>query len=78
MNNPLQWLFVTVMTIVTVLSIFWLADVLLMGLISLIVAIFDYDRAGLTFKYGISLLFGIELVFTLFAVLKNNNEGDKE
>ena len=75
--KSLKWLFVVVMTTITVLSLFLLADILLMGIISLIISLFSSD-AMQVFKWGINILFGIELALTIPAVITSRNEGDKE
>ena len=77
MEHLKQW-FVFIMTTITVLVIFLVADTILMGLITLIIAIFSKDTAMQVFKYGMMILFGIEFLFSIPAVIKSRNKGDKE
>lgn len=74
--KSLKWLFVVVMTTITVLSIFLLADIVLMGIIALIISPFS-QNAMQVFKVGIAVLFCIEFLLTIPAVIKSRNEGDK-
>lgn len=70
----MKWLFVTIMTAFTVLSIFLLADIIFMGVVALFISIFNSDLAIQYFKNGVSLLFGIEFVLTLYALIKNKSK----
>lgn len=73
-----KWWFVVIMTTLTVLSIFLIADLVLMGIISLIITIFDKASAVQVFKWGMAILFSIEFLLTIPAVIKSRNEGGKE
>ena len=75
--KSLKWWFVVIMTTITMLSIFLLADIILMGIISLIISLFS-SNALQVFKWGIAILFGIEFLLTILAVIKSRKEGDEE
>ena len=74
--KSMKWWFVFVMTTVTVLIVFAIADFILAGLIALAVSIWDNVTALQTFKWAFSLLFLIESVLTVPAVIKSC-KGDK-
>ena len=76
--KSLKWWFVVIMTTLTVLAIFLLADTVLMGLIALIISLFNKAGAMQVFKWGVAILFGIEFLLTIPAVLKSRKEGDEE
>ena len=76
--KSLKWWFVFVMTVLTVLAIFFLADSILMGVIAIVISLFDKVVAMAVFKWGVAILFSIETLLTIPAVIKSRNEGDKE
>lgn len=76
--KSLKELFVLTMTTITVLAVFLLSDLAIMGIVSGIVMIFSREVAMSVFKWGVAVMFGIELLFTIPAVIKSVKEGDKE
>lgn len=69
--KPVKWWFVFVMTVLTMLIVFAIADIILAGLIALAVSIWDIMTAFQTFKWVFSVLFLIESIFTVPAVIKS-------
>ena len=76
--KSLKWWFVVIMTTLTVLAIFLLADTVLIGLIALIISFFNNTLGLLVFKWGLSILFLFEALLTVVAVVKSRKEGDEE
>ena len=76
--KQLKRLFVATMTAITVLVIFLIADVVLVGAISLVAMLFSKAVAADIFKWGLITLFSIELVLTIPATIKTINKGDYE
>lgn len=76
--TSLRQVFVIISATLTVLSMFLLVDILFVGVISLVAKAFDGDVAQNIFKYGVAVLFGIELLLTIPAVIKSIKEGDKK
>lgn len=75
--KQLKWLFVVVMTSITVLSIFLLADIVIMGIISFITRLFNAEGAQQLFKWGVAVLFCIETALTIPAAIKTINKGEE-
>jgi hypothetical protein len=74
--KPLKKVFVITMALILVLAVFLLADTLLIGLISLIISVFDKAGAVPFFKWGVLVLFIIEGLFIVPAAVKSYKEGD--
>ena len=76
--KSMKWLFVVIMTTITLLTIFLIANSFLIGLVALIISIFNKAEAIQVFKWGVVILFGIEFLLTIPAVIKSRKEGDEE
>lgn len=76
--KSLKWWFVVIMTTLTVWAIFLLADTVLMGLVALIISLFNKVVSVQVFKWGVAILFGVEFLLTIPAVLKVKKEGDEK
>lgn len=76
--KSLKWWFVVIMTTLTVWTIFLLADTVLMGLVALIISLFNKAVSAQVFKCGVAILSSVEFLLTIPAVLRVKKEGDEK
>lgn len=76
--NKLKDIFVLVCTTITMLIIFAILDVILMGLLSLVISVWNPSFATQMFKWSVLILFALEALFTIPVTIKSTkNEGEK-
>ena len=76
--KPLKKWFVIIMTAVTMLAVFAIADIILAGVIMFAVSAFTTFWQFDVFKWVFLITFAIEFVITSPAAYKSYKEGDKE
>lgn len=75
--KPLKHWFVLVMTLLFVLIVFAIADIALAGVIALAISIWDKVIAMSVFKWSTIVLFTIEAVLSVPAVIKSCKGDEK-
>lgn len=74
--KPLKFWFVLIMTVVTTLAIFLIADIVLAGIMYLVIMIWDKVLALNVFKWFIIILFGLQILFTIPFTVKSIRKGE--
>ena len=77
--KSLQTVFVAICTALTVLAIFLIINIVLVGILALVFYMFSEELGRNVFRWGVSSLFVVELIFTLPAIAKTllKDEGEK-
>ena len=76
--NKLKDIFVLVCTTITMLIIFAILDVVLMGLLSLVISIWNPSFATQMFKWSFLILFALEALFTIPVIIKSTKNGGEK